>query len=166
MQHYELCFIGSIRLTEEEQKKLVEKISTLAGPLGMAITSTKDMGKRKLAYPIKKETQGYYFLVELDSEQAQIKKLDHELRLLNDIIRFVILKKRVKTAEEIDHEMKIREKIEGRKREAERIELAKEQEKKQEETKQEEAKKTDDSKKISLEDLDKKLDDILKEEDV
>lgn len=166
MQHYELYFIMTIRLSEEEQRDLLGKIDKLNSSLGFKTTISKEAGKRRLAFPIKKETQGNYYLIEFDGEQDQIKKLEKELRLMSGILRFVVLKKRVKTAEEIDQEQKIKEKIEGRKREAERAELALEQEKIQEEVKQEVEKKPDTSKKISLEDLDKKLDDILKEEDV
>jgi small subunit ribosomal protein S6 len=156
MQHYELFFVGSIKLSEGEQEVLLEKISKQAMSLGITVTLTKEVGKRRLAYPIKKESQGYYFLLEFDGEQSQIKK----------VLRFLILRKRVKTAEEIVQETRLREKIEGKKREAERAELVNEQERIKEETKKEEVKKPESVKKISLEDLDKKLDDILKEEDV
>jgi small subunit ribosomal protein S6 len=162
MQHYELFFIGSMALSSEEQKSLLEKVASHITSLGVATTLTKEVGKRRLAYPIKKETQGNYFLIEFDGEQSLIAKLDRELKLMPAILRHILLKKHVKTAEEIDREEKIRAKIEGKKRDEEQAELAKEKEK-IEEIKSEE-KKPESSKKISLEDLDKKLDDILKED--
>jgi len=164
MQHYELFFIVSIKLAGEEQKALLDKISGLSSSLGMKATVSKEAGRRKLSYPIKKETQGNYFLMEFDGEQAALKKFDRELRLMSGVLRFVILKKHVKTPEEIDREQKIREKIEGKKREAERVELAKAKEEVSATKGETKEKKPEDSKKISLEDLDKKLDDILKEE--
>ncbi len=164
MQHYELFYIVSVKLTGDEQKVLLDKISGLVSVMGMTVTANKEVGRRKLSYPIKKEIQGNYFLMEFDGEQSKLKKLERELRLIPDILRFLLLKKHVKTQEEIEREQKIREKIEGKKREAERIELAKAKEKVSATKSETVEKKNDDNKKISLEDLDKKLDDILKEE--
>jgi small subunit ribosomal protein S6 len=171
MQHYELLCIVSVSLADDEQKKLIEKVAQLISTEGMSITLNKEMGKRKLAYPIKKEITGLYHVLEFDGEQAGIKKLDREMRLMSGILRFVILKKRVKTQEELDKERRVREKVEGRKREAEQEEIAKEKEMVREAEAKEhqehiEEKRPESTKKISLEDLDKKLDDILKEEDV
>lgn len=164
MQHYELLFIVSLKLNEVERQKLFEKITSVATACGMTITVSKEVGKRRLAYPIKKESQGVYHLIEFNGEQSEVKKFDRELRLTSAILRFVILTKRVKTAEELDREMRLRERIEGRRREAEQAALAKEREATREAVQKTEGAKPESTKKISLEDLDKKLDEILKED--
>ena len=156
MQHYEMLFISPVQANEKKQNEILEKIIGLATSLEMKITENKDIGRKKLAYPVKKVVQGYYFLIEFDAEQPQIKKFDRELKLMPDIVRYLIIKKKVKTPEEIRKQKATQERIRERKIKEEQAELAKEKTEKEE--------KKGPVEKIKLEDLDKKLDEILKEE--
>lgn len=147
MQHYELFFISPVQSSEKEHQQTLDKVVKLATSLEMKITESKLAGQRRLAYPIRKATQASYFLIELDAEQAQIKKIDKELRLMPDILRHLIARRDFRPVKEVRRERVIPEKAEVA-----------------EETIKKEEKKVDQTKKISLEDLDKKLDEILKEE--
>jgi len=157
MQHYELLFISPIQLNEKEQKEVWEKIVGLATSLGMKITESEEVGKKKLAYPIKKATHGYYFLAEFDAEQVQMKKFDRELRLMSDILRYLIVKGKIRTLEEVKRRKAIQDKIRKRKIQEEGVKVGVDQIKR-------EGRKVEHKEKIKLEDLDKKLDEILKED--
>ena len=111
MQHYEMLFISPVQANEKKQNEILEKITGLATSLEMKITENKDIGRKKLAYPVKKVVQGYYFLIEFDAEQPQIKKFDRELKLMPDIVRHLIVKKKVKTPEEIRKQKATQERI-------------------------------------------------------
>lgn len=162
MQHYELLFITPLQSTEQEQQKLVERVRDMATTNGMRVGESKELGRRRLAYPIKKTSQGYYFAFEFDGEPAGVAKLNRELKLLqNDIVRHSLVKKRVVTAEDIKREHDIRERVKAREWKTEQAKLAEE---KTPVGPVKEEKKPAEVKKISLEDLDKKLDEILKEE--
>ena len=61
MQKYEAIFVISTKQDEESIKATVEKFSTLISENG-TLTSVDEWGKRKLAYLINKEAEGYYVL--------------------------------------------------------------------------------------------------------
>jgi len=156
--HYELLFIVPNNFTEDEAGAIFEKVKTVIVDNEGEITLEENWGKRRLAYPINHFNHGYYGLMEFNLETAALTKIDRALRMSSEIMRHQIIKKKIKSAEQIEKDKKIAEKIaaENVKKEEER----KEQEAKKEVKKQEEA-KTKDEKKMDLKDLDEKLDKIL-----
>lgn len=151
-QHYELTFIISGNLSEDQHPQTLKQIRGLLEKNGAQITQTVEMGRRKLAYAIKNLRHGFYFCWELNLLPKNLVKVENELKLKGDIIRFLTVKKRIKTAEQIASEEKLKT---GRIR----IELKKQQAEAEKEKKPIRAAKP----KISLEDLDKKLDELLDE---
>ena len=125
-------------------------ISSLEGK----ITLENYWGKKKFAYPIKHEYYGYYGLYEFDLERASIAEINNKLRLDNDIVRFLIVKKEVKSEEQVKKDEKIKEKIETKKAKA------KEEDVKEVKKTSKPSKKSED-KKIDLKNLDEKLEDVL-----
>ncbi len=107
-EHYELLYVVSIKYVEADLLSVVEKVAGFAKNAGGTITLSNVIGKQKLAYPIKHITQGTYVVVEFDMETEGVKKLDDDLRLKlnNEILRHIIVKKRVKTLAEIEKEKK------------------------------------------------------------
>lgn len=69
MQHYELCFIVSIKFLENELQKVVSAVHELLKKFGANITSENNLGKQRLAFPIKQTNQGTYIAIEFDLEQ-------------------------------------------------------------------------------------------------
>ena len=93
--HYEILFIMPNRFTDEEAKGVFAKVGQLISSLEGKITLENYWGKKKFAYPIKHEYYGYYGLYEFDLERASIAEINNKLRLDNDIVRFLIVKKEV-----------------------------------------------------------------------
>ncbi|MEW9033696.1 MAG: 30S ribosomal protein S6 [Planifilum fimeticola] len=52
---------------------------------------TQDMGKRRLAYPIKKLREGVYTVVQFKSETDTVKELERNLRLDDNVIRHMVI---------------------------------------------------------------------------
>ena len=63
--HYEILFVISNRFTEDEAKQSIAKVEKLVTDADGQITLNEYWGKKKLAYPIKHETYGYYQLFEI-----------------------------------------------------------------------------------------------------
>jgi len=145
--HYELLYIISNQYTEDEAKLIIAKVSDIIEKKGGKITKIEEWGKKRLAYKIKTFSHGYYVLVEFDIEGKMLTEVDRTLRMTSDVLRHMIVTRVVKTAEQIEKEKKI----------AEKIAVKAVEEKKEEEEKV----KTKDKKKIDLGDLDEKLDKIL-----
>lgn len=91
MTKYELLYIISADYTDDEvvgvQKQVVELIEKEEGK----ISRNESLGKIKLAYPIKKSKHGTYILVHFESEQASIQPLDRILRLTDEVLRHQII---------------------------------------------------------------------------
>jgi len=157
ISHYELLYILSGDHTIDEAPKLADKIKSIVSDSGAKITYEEDLGKKKLAYPIKRNYHGYYELLEFNLEADKVGALNNVLRLMPEVIRHQIVNKKEKTLEELAAEKKSREAAETRKTEELKKELEATEEVRKEEPKPREDKKS----KLSLEDLDKKLDEIL-----
>ena len=56
------------------------------------IESSKDMGQRKLAYPINKEINGFYYVVDFSASQETVAELNRRFRLDENIVRHMIIR--------------------------------------------------------------------------
>ena len=90
MQKYEAIFVISTKQDEESIKATVEKFSTLISENG-TLTSVDDWGKRKLAYLINKEAEGYYVLFTFESEAAFPAELDRVSKITDGVLRSMII---------------------------------------------------------------------------
>ncbi len=61
--------------------------------LGAQILGEEDMGQRNLAYPIKKETRGHYWIYFVDMDPAKAKQIEHAVRLTSELLRVLVIKK-------------------------------------------------------------------------
>ena len=155
-EHYELIYLISNKFSEDELEPITSSVIKLITDNSGKITIEENWGKKKLAYPIKKFFNAYYYLVEFDLNGEELSKLDKHLRLSEEILRHLIVKKRIKTEEEVEQEKKTAKRI------------AEQEEKDKQEDKQEKkqivtAEQKKEDKKASMEELDEKLDKILDE---
>ena len=154
--HYEMLCLISNQYSEDELAPIKEKINKIITDDGGKITQEENWGKKKLAYPIKKFRHGYYHLLEFDIDKEKVKKIDRLFRMMNEILRQQIVKKRVFSEEEIAKEKEFTAKIAAKTK----IKEEKEEEKEVEKV------KTTDKEKVELKDLDEKLDKILDTKDL
>ncbi len=161
MQHYEMLFILPARKSQEELEQSIQSIFQIVEKAGGKVTKKEVFAKQRLSYPIKKEQQGVYILSEFDMEQAKLSGVDHDLRLLPDLLRHQIVKLQVKSPERLEEERQLKERIASRRvaqtEKARQEEVAKETQEALETQKKDE-KKTE---KVDIEELDKKLEEIL-----
>jgi small subunit ribosomal protein S6 len=84
---YETLFITPPNLTEEEESTTVDTMAKLVSDGGGTFTSNDRMGRRRLAYPIKKFTDGVYVRFLYDSDAAVPKELERRMRLSDSVLR-------------------------------------------------------------------------------
>lgn len=156
IKHYEINFIISNKVEEKDLEKVVEKVKNLITSEAGEITKQTALGRKKFAYPIEHQKHGFYQIFEFDLANENLIKLNKELKLnKGEILRFLIINKRVGLAEETPIIERRTEKI---------ITAQKETEKELSQVKARDDKEKTSKKKISLDDLDKKLDEILDKE--
>jgi len=149
--NYELSFWLSSRL---EEKAIEQKFNNLLKQLeksGALIIFSQSPQLKQLAYPIKKERNAYFGYIQFGFSKDSLVSLEEELRIDNDLIRFMLLNIKPKEKQE-DSRPAFRKPVFKKERKEEKPSFAKTIEDKKEE------------KVISLEELDKKLSEILKKE--
>lgn len=92
---YELAFIISPLIPETEHQKVYQEVAGyLAAAQAEVIGQPFFMGRKKLAYPIKKQKHGFYVFLEFNSDkQSSLKEFDVKLRHHTSILRHLIIKK-------------------------------------------------------------------------
>lgn len=100
MREYELTYLVSDDVPEAELKKVTDKVAGFITSDGGKISKEESWGRRKLAYPISKQTFATYITVWFEAEAEKIAELDHELRVYPQVIRHLTTLK-VQKGEEI-----------------------------------------------------------------
>lgn len=90
MREYELVFIVRPDLDDNAFKEAVEKVKGWISESGGVVTKTDFWGKRKLAYVIRKQSEGQYVLLKVQMNPAFSATLERNLRFLEPIMRFLI----------------------------------------------------------------------------
>lgn len=87
MKNYELLCVFPGTLTEDEVKDIVEKTSAMLVESGAQESRTEDMGKHRLAYPMKHIRFGYFRLFLFQSEPEKMAVIREKIRLIPQLLR-------------------------------------------------------------------------------
>lgn len=90
--NYETVMVISMKKGEEGIQQLVERFKTLIEEHA-TLKNVDEWGKRKLAYLINKESEGYYVLFDFESTAEFPAELDRKFRITEGVIRSMIIKK-------------------------------------------------------------------------
>ena len=88
-ENYEAMIVFSLKQGEEQVKTLVEKFKTLIEANG-TLDNVDDWGKRKLAYEINYESEGYYVIYTFTSKPDFPAELDRVLKITDGVMRSMI----------------------------------------------------------------------------
>jgi small subunit ribosomal protein S6 len=91
LNFYETLFVVSPALSEDETKAVIEKFTALIAENG-SIISVNEWGKRRLAYPIEKFTEGYYVVVNFQSEGNFPAELERLFGINDSVIRSMVIR--------------------------------------------------------------------------
>ena len=89
---YEVVLVFSVKQGEEATAALVEKFKTMITENATDVT-VDEWGKRRLAYLINKESEGYYLLVNFTADTEFPAELDRVLGITDGVLRSMIIKK-------------------------------------------------------------------------
>ena len=91
MNKYESVVIINPNLEAESIKALIEKFSELINSNG-TVNSVEELGKKRLAYEIKKLNEGYYVVVKFEAKPELITELERVYRITDDVMKFIVVK--------------------------------------------------------------------------
>jgi small subunit ribosomal protein S6 len=89
---YEIMFIVRPDVEEAELDKLIETFSGYVTTGGGTITSTEKMGRRRLAYTVKKFNDGFYILLIVEAPASLISEIERRLRVSEQVIKFITVR--------------------------------------------------------------------------
>lgn len=92
MNLYETVIVTSAKLGEEGSAELVNRFKVLIEEHG-TVEGVDDWGKRRFAYPIQKQTEGYYTLINFQSSPEFTAELDRRYQITDGILRTIIIKR-------------------------------------------------------------------------
>ena len=93
MKGYELLYIVGTQFTDQEIADIQGKINASIEEAGAKVLKSENLGKIKLAYPIKKIRHGSYILTYFDAETSAVSDLNRRLSLREEILRHTLLER-------------------------------------------------------------------------
>ncbi|OOB80023.1 MAG: 30S ribosomal protein S6 [Epulopiscium sp. Nele67-Bin002] len=92
MKNYELALVLVTSLGEEEKVTQLDKVKELVGRFGGEITNVDDWGKRKLAYEIDKQRDGFYYFIHFKADPSTPAEVESRLRITESVLRYLIIR--------------------------------------------------------------------------
>ena len=92
MNKYESVVIINPNVEENAMKELIERFQTLINTDGK-VEQVNELGKKKLAYEIKKNKEGYYVVYDFEAKPTLIAELERNYRITDEVIKFIVVRK-------------------------------------------------------------------------
>jgi len=88
MRPYETLVVLSNQLGAE-QGPLIQRCADIIKAQGGTVDASHDWGSRKLAYPIAKQNDGHYYLIEYQAPSDVVAELERNLRIMDGVLRYM-----------------------------------------------------------------------------
>jgi small subunit ribosomal protein S6 len=92
MRSYEVMFIAHPELDDSSLNSLLERARGWVTATGGEVRQLDVWGRRRLAYPIRKQTEGQYVLMQAQMEGNATRELERNMRLAEQILRFQVVR--------------------------------------------------------------------------
>lgn len=92
MRKYETVYILRPDLDEEAIKSMVERFSNLVTEQGGEVVKVDEWGIRRLAYPIEKQREGYYVVMNFNAEADVPKELERVFKITDGVMRYMVIR--------------------------------------------------------------------------
>ncbi|MCS7180865.1 MAG: 30S ribosomal protein S6 [bacterium] len=102
IRNYELCFLIKADLQEEDFNKEIDFIERSILREGGEIVKKDNLGRKTLAYPIKKKEEAIYYLFYIKSNPENISKIESNFYRRENILRYLILQRKKFNFKEIE----------------------------------------------------------------
>ena len=93
MRRYETVFIANSELTDEDRQSLIDKMQGLLPEDQAMLVKLDEWGNKRLAYEVKKQTRGYYVLMDYCGDGVLVKELERNMRLDDRILKYMTVLK-------------------------------------------------------------------------
>ena len=91
MNKYESVVIIDPSVEEEKVKDLSQRFTEIINHDGK-VEKVEELGKKKLAYEVKKNKEGYYVVINFEANPSLIAELERNYRIIDEVIKFITVK--------------------------------------------------------------------------
>jgi small subunit ribosomal protein S6 len=91
LREYEVMLILPAEADESVVGGAVERITKILSERGGEVRNIDRWGRRRFAYPIARQSEGYYVVVRFTSEPDSISEIDRSLTLADEVVRFKVV---------------------------------------------------------------------------
>ena len=91
MNKYELALVVNAKIEDDARAAVVEKAKEYVTRAGGTITEVEEWGKKKLAYEIRKMSDGFYYFIQFEASAAA--QIEQKVRIMDNVLRFLCVRK-------------------------------------------------------------------------
>jgi small subunit ribosomal protein S6 len=106
---YELGFIISPEVSEEETRSILDRLGQIVAQYGGQIVKVNQWGRRRLAYPIEHHRDGYYVFIDMILTPETVSELERTLKVSEIVLRYMLTKRDAKAVQKEREEREERE---------------------------------------------------------
>ncbi len=92
MNKYELAVVVSAKIEDEARAAVLDKVQALIARFNGNVTEVVDGGKKKFAYEIDKQTEGYYYFIRFDAESTAPGEIEQRIRIMENVVRYLCIR--------------------------------------------------------------------------
>lgn len=92
MNKYELALVVTAKIDDDARAEVVEKAKGYITRANGVITGVEEWGKKRLAYEIQYQREGYYYFIHFESETSAPAAIETDLRIMDNVLRYLIVR--------------------------------------------------------------------------
>jgi small subunit ribosomal protein S6 len=131
-RYYETIFISPAVLTEDDVEKVISDVTDIFASRGAEVDRVERWGRKRLAYPIKKQDEGWYVLMQVKGNGDAVQEVERRLRLSEQVLKYLSVRlddvsgalehrvQRIERLARLEEERKVRAAERAQREEAER----------------------------------------------
>ena len=93
MNKYELALVVNAKIEDDARTATVERAKEYITRFGGTVTEVEDWGKKRLAYEVQKMREGFYYFIQFEAEPTVPAQVEQNVRIMDNILRFLCVKK-------------------------------------------------------------------------
>jgi small subunit ribosomal protein S6 len=93
MNKYELALVVSAKIEDDARTATVEKAKEYITRVGGVVTEVEEWGKKRLAYEIQKQSEGFYYFIQFEAESNVPASVEQDVRIMDNVLRYLVVRK-------------------------------------------------------------------------
>ena len=92
MAKYELAIVINARIDEEKRVATLNRAKAYIERFGGNLGATEQWGKKRLAYEIQHEREGFYYFIPFEAEPSAPAEIERQVRIMDHVLRYLVVR--------------------------------------------------------------------------